>query len=577
MPPSSLIIPKDLPQEVVSWRRADVQKFLKANKDKYYIEDDDIKTLEQQKVTGRTLPGLTLKKLEDCGLVEGAAELIMIIVEELKAVKGLTRKRPHEEISEEGSGEDSYHAKRQKVLEEGQKEVVDHVQQVSGPSTLAQVSQFKKEQARSPMLNGRYPDPDNPLFGLPVSLYHEAFTVFQAHLEAQPNAAKYPAIFELQNAAGVIYSTKGERLEAVRPLLQTVLDTGIAEEAFHGSRSDGVVSTWVSGCQTLAYCAMLEVKNEIGTGHCDPSIQAQFSYRAYWSQMRNAKIRGLCCCPSFILAMAGSYFCVLGAVFLDKIIVQPLTEYICLSPYPEEKQSYYIAQVFTALSEGISALNKFYRSLPSDSGTTLRQRRFDPYIRSYICNVTKQEQTFEYLGRLVGNQSNSTKAIFKAETDEPDKRLIVVKFVERYNVAAHLLLAKNGLAPKLLYPPSDDQMRRVGTRSMIVMEYVDGQNAALEYGYRQLPESILKEIKRALDILHGENWVFGDLRPPNIMIRNGQPLLVDFDWCAREGEGTYPINLNHLTVKWAKGVAGCGLMQKEHDIDMWRELCRGAL
>ncbi|KAG8944248.1 hypothetical protein FRC03_002135 [Tulasnella sp. 419] len=271
--------------------------------------------------------------------------------------------------------------------------------------------------------------------------------------------------------------------------------------------------------------------------------------------------------------MAGPWFCVLGAIFLDKILVQPLTNYICLSPYPEEKQSYYIAQVFTVLSEGISALNKFYRSLPSYSGAMLRQRRFDPYIRSYICNVTKQKQTFEYLGQLVGNQPKSTKAIFKAETDEPDKKSIVVKFAERYNVAAHLLLAKNGFAPKLLYPPSDDRICRVGTWSMIVMEFVDGQNAAEEYGNRQLPESILKEIKRALDILHGENWVFGDLRLPNIMIRNGQPLLVDFDWCAREGEGTYPINLNHLSVKWAKGVERCGLMQKEHDIDMWRELC----
>ncbi|KAG8944247.1 hypothetical protein FRC03_002134 [Tulasnella sp. 419] len=292
MSTSPLVIPENLPQEVLQWRRADVQKFLEANKDIRHLDVKHIHTLNENEVTGEVLLGLTKEELKnDYDIKPGTAKVIINIVEQLKVVKGIARKRPHEEISkeegsgEEQSGEDSYHAKRQKALEEGQKEVVDHVKQVSEPSTLAQVSQFKKEQGRSPMLNGRYPDPDIPLFGLPVSLYHDAFSVFQAHLEAQPNAAKYPAIFELQNAAGVIYSVESERLDAIRPLLQAVLDTGILVEEVHGRRSDGVVSTWVSGCQTSAYCAVLEMKNEIGTGHCDPSIQGQFSYREYWSQM----------------------------------------------------------------------------------------------------------------------------------------------------------------------------------------------------------------------------------------------------------------------------------------------------
>ncbi|KAG8928928.1 hypothetical protein FRC02_006195, partial [Tulasnella sp. 418] len=91
MSTSSLVIPGDQPQEVVEWSKANVQNFLEANKAGYYVEDDDIKTLEQKKVTGRILLGLTSKRLENYGLVEGAADLIVMIVEQLKVEKGLVQ------------------------------------------------------------------------------------------------------------------------------------------------------------------------------------------------------------------------------------------------------------------------------------------------------------------------------------------------------------------------------------------------------------------------------------------------------------------------------------------------------
>ncbi|KAG8940423.1 hypothetical protein FRC03_005468 [Tulasnella sp. 419] len=89
MSTSSLVIPEDLPQEVVKWSNANVQNSLEANKAEYYIEDDDIKILEQKNVTGRILLGLTSKRLENYGLVKGAADLIVMIVEQLKVIKEL--------------------------------------------------------------------------------------------------------------------------------------------------------------------------------------------------------------------------------------------------------------------------------------------------------------------------------------------------------------------------------------------------------------------------------------------------------------------------------------------------------
>ncbi|PKK63432.1 hypothetical protein RhiirC2_855014 [Rhizophagus irregularis] len=58
-----------------------------------------------------------------------------------------------------------------------------------------------------------------------------------------------------------------------------------------------------------------EYKNEIGTGGKDPSIQGICGYAKYWAQSQTKKIRNSSCCPSIILAIAGPWICVLGAVY----------------------------------------------------------------------------------------------------------------------------------------------------------------------------------------------------------------------------------------------------------------------
>ncbi len=72
--------------------------------------------------------------------------------------------------------------------------------------------------------------------------------------------------------------------------------------------------------------------------------------------------------------------------------------------------------------------------------------------------------------------------------------------------------------------------------------------------------NVIGDLERALNILHGEGLVFGDLRRPNIMIMPGPNKddtvrLIDFDWAGKENEARYPIHLNQSKeVKWADGV-----------------------
>ena len=48
---------------------------------------------------------------------------------------------------------------------------------------------------------------------------------------------------------------------------------------------------------------------------------------------------------------------------------------------------------------------------------------------------------------------------------------------------------------------------------------------------------------------------------------------VDFDWCAKDGVGKYPTDLNE-EVKWAPEVQGSSLMRKAHDLFMLENVLR---
>jgi tRNA A-37 threonylcarbamoyl transferase component Bud32 len=112
----------------------------------------------------------------------------------------------------------------------------------------------------------------------------------------------------------------------------------------------------------------------------------------------------------------------------------------------------------------------------------------------------------------------------------------------------------------------------------VVIEFVDGVTAHNAYGHPiALPDIIFSKVEKAIAILHENGFVFGDLRPPNIMVSEQGAHLVNFDWCARDGVGMYPVSLNDVDrdIRWHIDVKRGGVMEKEHDLFMLQKL-RGA-
>ncbi|TFK23836.1 hypothetical protein FA15DRAFT_593483, partial [Coprinopsis marcescibilis] len=153
----------------------------------------------------------------------------------------------------------------------------------------------------------------------------------------------------------------------------------------------------------------------------------------------------------------------------------------------------------------------------------------------------------------------------------------LVKFGERYGKAAHEILADAGLAPKLYCC-----IRIRGGLTMAVMEYVDSQDAHSAFWGRAIPEQVVDDVKRALELLHQQNLVFGDLRIPNNLVSKVDSegdvgrwvtRLVDFSWAGRDDVDRYPPNLN-LDICWHPDVKANGIMRMAHDLFMLEELIR---
>ncbi len=85
-------------------------------------------------------------------------------------------------------------------------------------------------------------------------------------------------------------------------------------------------------------------------------------------------------------------------------------------------------------------------------------------------------------------------------------------------------------------------------------------------------EKVRSQVRKAIELLHGHNFVFGDLRLPNVMVtRDMKVRLIDFDWAGVDGQARYPLLISE-GIGWPEGVEALALMTREHDLDMLKRL-----
>lgn len=271
--------------------------------------------------------------------------------------------------------------------------------------------------------------------------------------------------------------------------------------------------------------------------------------------------------------MTGPCISVLGIVITDVVVVQCLTNgiWVAFESVHSAGRIEYVAGFLSALKLGVNKLSSYYKSLKPDGNSPLESRYF-PSITAYRPEVGDKLVDFEYVGYLENDVDCIT---LRARTRAEPTSDIVVKFVDQYGADAHELLANEGLAPKLLYfgPPhlSEEQPSYHGL-SMVVMQYIDGQTLATAKLNPEMTAGVQSGVNRALKLLHSGGLVFGDLRPPNIIVtETGEVKLIDFNWAGPKGQVKYPCLLS-MDIRWPDGVVALAKIEDVHDLEMFKRL-----
>jgi len=404
--------------------------------------------------------------------------------------------------------------------------------------------------------------------GSPVRFYHKVFNQFlddyhNEELDIRKDHYKWTSEFIYEMAR--IYQSEPERQKIFNEKIRELFNEELANISLDDkSSNDGVLESIVHSRKVLRL--LVEMKNEIGTGGCDPTAQAAVSFAKYYTQDKKEAMLKLCNCPCFIIGLAGPWICILGAVYVEKPIVEPLTHFIPLIPTNDPPHRELIARLFKALRLGVDRLDDFYKSLEVFEVSIVNSQRFFPYPNLYKQGVTTVKFTYDEKLKDQG------KLLWKAETESGNK--IILKFTCNYNQKAHELCSKIGRAPKLFYVSKEE----VYGFYMVVMEYIEAVslfecNSLRHEDYK----TVLEDVEKTIKTLHKEKIVFADLRDTNILAVRSQEgqyhgMLVDFDWAGQEQSGCYPPFMNQ-EISWPPGAEDKQKLSWKHDeywLNFWK-------
>lgn len=247
-------------------------------------------------------------------------------------------------------------------------------------------------------------------------------------------------------------------------------------------------------------------------------------------------------------------------------IFQRLTDYIWLGSKSVSDESHYyrVARIMHALKRGMDRLINYCDLHVSWDRRDEVKVSFEPSVNTYL-DQSGQLTKFKYISKMEASPACVT---FLAETLEEDPRQIIVKFVERYCPDAHTLLAATGMAPALYYHGKvgvQDGDPSYSGFKMVITEYIE-RSAAYDDG--ALSDLIIDRTKCALQKLHDNGYVYGNLRRANILVtKEEQVKLVNFEMTGLDGKDCYPLGISPL-VEWPDGVEGLAVMKMEHDFEM---------
>ena len=178
------------------------------------------------------------------------------------------------------------------------------------------------------------------------------------------------------------------------------------------------------------------------------------------------------------------------------------------------------------------------------------------------------------------------KPIFNANLYGSKGQFLAKMTSHSYGASVHRFLAHCGFAPRLLGECTLDEH----SPTIYVMEKLDDswvslaawstEGAPVDSQQRSAARSqIYAWIIEIIGLLEGENFVHGDLRTTNMMIkRDGSALkVIDFDWAGEAGVVRYPLERNDDIGYWPPVTKPGGIISEGDDRALFEKWWPGFL
>ncbi|CAG8746916.1 13165_t:CDS:2, partial [Ambispora leptoticha] len=118
----------------------------------------------------------------------------------------------------------------------------------------------------------------------------------------RPPECVEPPVQVYHNVFTKIYRSEHERSIVFKEKIRKLFGEELRVISLEDDSSNGVLESNVFSKSVLRF--LVEMKNEIGTGSCDPTIQAGASFAKYYIQETYGEVLKWCNWPLFILCLA---------------------------------------------------------------------------------------------------------------------------------------------------------------------------------------------------------------------------------------------------------------------------------
>ncbi|KAI1797089.1 hypothetical protein LXA43DRAFT_911505 [Ganoderma leucocontextum] len=431
------------------------------------------------------------------------------------------------------------------------------------------------------------PDPIllDPIFAEAYNLFSNPNLVKLEEGPRQPDFDIHNVVSKFRTVCNMAHTDEREFNSSVVSVLKLLLDFTNLElhfPVYDDNHTQVTEIDWLSFCHTVhgLPCVLLsgEGKKECNTGG-DAVLQNFLSLQrlfAVFEKLRHYQL--LTGCSFVVLTVEGSVLNVWFGYFGDKLygarfFTFDLLRSACGSSVMDDHD---LAVKLQIVRNTVRKLHRRYVNLHACTRLPTPPYLFPQPLSLLQCLIpSPAPEVVDSLASLKLNflkycrlPMDSSRCLYQGDITQSGKKLhVYVKFVPKYGEAAHRLLAEQDppLAPKLYWCGEV-----IIGKTMVVMEELGRGKRHIyprKYNTDDI-EIIRRDIRRALDVLHENGLVHGDVRDPNMVIAHGRGYLIDFDSAGEEGVARYPESLNP-EVAWFESIAAKDLalrrIRKEHD------------